>query len=662
MSAALAHRGGDAQGMICEGAIAMVHHMSRSTPESVHERQPVIRSTPASWLVADARIDNRCELAGLIGISRTAAVSDAELIALAYERWGHRCVERLVGDFSFVRWDGQSRELFCARDPMGVRPLYYFESEGTFAFASELKALLVLSEVPRDIDPLQIALFIEGTIADRHRTHYKAIHRLPAAHTLTIGRQRVGPTRYWFPDAERELRLSRPAEYVEAFREIFRDAIRSRLRTIHPVGAALSGGLDSSSIVCAARELAGQMTASPLHTFSLIFPSLPERELKMIDERRYIDSVVRGGGVVPTFVRGDELSPVADIAEVIERLDEPYPAPNLYLHWSMYHAARERGVRVFLDGFDGDSAVSHGFARFNGLVQHGEWDTFEREVRALAAHRRVAPLSILSHFGLPHLSAFAERGSWVEWARSAGQLTRRFGLPLGRTVFNHGLRPATPAAIRRMLRVLRRVPGEAYSLVNADLARALSASGYANEDDVAGVMSTERQSHAQGLSQPAYQLTLELADQSAAAFGIEPRYPFFDRRLIDFCLSVPDTEKFADGWPRLLFRRAMEGILPPEVQWRPDKGNLSPNFHRSFRAAQAVAPDPGPDSPLAPYVDIQALRHMRQRYCSESSTLARSADGHALFRAMVLEQWLSAKQRQSSAASVRSSSPAPAAA
>jgi asparagine synthase (glutamine-hydrolysing) len=213
-----------------------------------------------------------------------------------------------------------------------------------------------------------------------------------------------------------------------------------------------------------------------------------------------------------------------------------------------------------------------------------------------------------------------------------------------------------------MLRVLRRVPGDAYSLVNADLARALSASGYANEDDVAGVMSTERQSHAQGLSQPAYQLTLELADQSAAAFGIEPRYPFFDRRLIDFCLSVPDTEKFADGWPRLLFRRAMEGILPPDDQWRPDKGNLSPNFHRSFRAAQAVAPDPGPDSPLAPYVDIQALRHMRQRYCSESSTLARSADGHALFRAMVLEQWLSAKQRQSSAASVRSSSPAPAAA
>jgi hypothetical protein len=106
----------------------------------------------------------------------------------------------------------------------------------------------------------------------------------------------------------------------------------------------------------------------------------------------------------------------------------------------------------------------------------------------------------------------------------------------------------------------------------------------------------------------------------------------------------------------------MQGILPPEIQWRPDKGNLSPNFHRSLRAEQAVAPDPGPDSPLAPYVDLQVLRQMRQRYCAESSTLARSADGHALFRAMVLERWLSANNGQSSAGTAASSSATPAAA
>lgn len=659
---AIAHRGGDVDSIAREGSIALAYRGSWMTPESVQERQPVIRSTPASWLVADARIDNRCELAGLLGIPMSGGMSDAQLISLAYERWGRQCVERLVGDFAFVRWDSESRELFCARDPMGVRPLYYFESEGTFAFASELRALLVLPEVPRDVDPLQVALFLEGTIADRHRTHYKAISRLPAAHSLTIDSHRARSSRYWQPDAERELRLSNSEEYVEAFREIFREAVRSRLRTIHPVGAALSGGLDSSSIVCTARELGGGAATIPLQTFSLVFPSLPERELKMIDERRYIESVVRGGSVLPTFVRGDELSPVADIDDVLERLDEPYPAPNLYLHWAMYRAARERGARVFLDGFDGDTTVSHGFARFNDLVQRGQWDTFEREVRALATRRRVAPASILPHFGLPHLAALAERGSWVEWTREAGELRRRFGVSLGGTAFNYGLRPAAPPVIRKILRQLRRLPGEASSLLDPDLARALRASDYASDDEAAGAMSSERESHAKGLAQPAYQLTLEMADQSAAAFGLEPRYPFFDRRLIDFCLSVPDVEKFADGWPRLLFRRAMEGILPPEIQWRPDKGNLSPNFHRSLRAAQAVAPTPGPDSPLTPYVDLRVLRQMRHRYCAETSTPGRSADGHALFRAMVLERWLSANDGQRCAARLRSSSLAPAAA
>lgn len=662
MAGALAHRGGDASAVVRDGAIAMAHQMSWSTPEAVHERQPVIRLAPASWLVADARIDNRPELLRLLRVPDTCATSDAELIALAYERWGRGCVARLIGDFAFVRWDSESRELFCARDAMGVKPLYYFESQGSFAFASEAKALLTLPEVPRDIDPLQVALFLEGTIADRDRTHYKAIRRLPAAHSLTVGRNQSVVAQYWRPDTDRELTLASGEEYSEAFGEIFREAVSCRLRSIHPVAAALSGGLDSSSIVCTARDMRRRAGGSPLHTFSLVFPTLPERELRMIDERPYIDSVVRGGGFVPTFVRGDELSPVAEIDEVLERLDEPYLAPNLYLHWAMYRGARERGARVFLDGFDGDTTVSHGFARLNTLIRQGEWDAFEREVRALAARRGVAPASILSHFGFPQLAALATEGNWVAWARSAAQLSRRFGLPLGGTALDHGLRPATPAFVRRMLRIVRRLPDESPSLLDRDLSRALDASGYARSEEEPGVAATERESHARGLSQPAYQLTLELADQSAAAFGIEPRYPFFDRRLIEFCLAVPAAEKLADGWPRLIFRRAMEGILPPEIQWRPDKGNLSPNFHRSLRAAQKAAPDAGPDSPLAPYVDLRVLGEMRKRYCAERSTLGRSADGHALFRAMVLERWLSANDRQSSTRGAQSSSSTPAAA
>lgn len=661
MSAAIAHRGGDASGAICHGALALAHRMSWSTPESKRELQPVIRSAPASWLVADARIDNRGELSSLLRVSEPGRITDAELISRAYERWGRRCVEHIIGDFAFALWDDEARELYCARDPMGVKPLYYFESAETFAFASEAKALFALGTVPREIDPLQVARFIEGRIDDRERTHFRAIKRLPAAHWMSVGRNRSVRGQYWRPDAQREVRYSSSREYSDAFRDIFTEAVRTRMRSVGPVGAALSGGLDSSSIVCTARDLRRANGGEPIQSFSLVFPSLPDNDRRMIDERPFIESVASGGGVVPTYVRGDELSPAADVVDILRTLDEPYPAFNLYLHWGMYRAARERGVRVFLDGFDGDSAVSHGFGRFTDLLDRGEWEVFERETRALAERRQVRPEVLLEHFGLPHLAMLARRGRWPAWSRAARELRRRFNLPITTVSVNHGLRPAAPGFLRSAYRALRRPPAGMRTLLLPELLRALGDVDHGRRDD-ADVLSGERESHVEGISQPAYQLTLEIADRCAAAFGIEPRYPFFDRRLIDFCVALPASEKLANGWPRLVFRRAMEGILPPEIQWRSDKGNLSPNFHRALRTSQAASGQHAADSPLAAYVDVRAVEEMRRRYCAEGSTLARSEDGHVLFRLMVLERWLSGSDGQTAGMSSRSSAVASAAA
>jgi asparagine synthase (glutamine-hydrolysing) len=642
MSAAIAHRGPDDGAMICEGVIGLAHRMLWSTPESLGERQPVVREGARLRLVADARLDNRTELLAALGLASGSRVCDADIIVSAYERWGTSCVERFVGDFAFALWDGRAHQLFCARDPMGVKPFYFFRSDRLFAFASELKALLALPDVPRDIDPLQVALFIDGTVDDRERTLYKAIHRLPAAHTMTVDAQRVRQTKYWRLDGSREVRYSTSDQYADAFREIFREAVRARLRSAHPVGAALSGGLDSSSIVCMARQLQRSSPSPELHTFSLVFPSLPEKDLTLIDERRYIDSVVSGGGLLPSYVRGDQLSPASDVGALLHHLDEPYAAPNLYLHVALYQAMSERGARVFLDGFDGDTTVSHGFARLNTLIQSGRWDIFEREIRALAMRRGIRPELLLSHFGFPYLALQARRGLWLGWMRTARELTGRFGLSRRGTLLDHGLRAAVPASVRSAYRAIRRREVESTSLLRPALARELrqrKSAGGRDADRDATI--TERESHVEGLSQPAYQLTLEMADKCAAAVHVEPRYPFFDRRLIEFCVAVPDDEKLAGGWPRLVFRRAMAGILPPEVQWRSDKGNLSPNFHRALRVSQTSAVDTRALSALDPYLDLPALNEMRRRYCDETLTLGRSDDGHTLFRTMVLERWLS---------------------
>jgi asparagine synthase (glutamine-hydrolysing) len=156
--------------------------------------------------------------------------------------------------------------------------------------------------------------------------------------------------------------------------------------------------------------------------------------------------------------------------------------------------------------------------------------------------------------------------------------------------------------------------------------------------------STERDLHRQGIAQPAYQLTLEIADKAAAAFGVEPRYPFFDRRLIEFCLALPEEQKFANGWTRLILRRAMEGILPADIQWRSTKSNLSPNFHRRFIESDHGIVERMDFTPLAPYLDVDRLRETFRHYRAECRQRDSDADGCLLFRASVLATWLSARK------------------
>lgn len=655
---ALAHRGPDGRGVWLApgGSVALGHLALYTTPESRREAQPLVRPESGVTLVADARIDNREELIGALGVSRASAPTDAELIAAAYDRWGEGCAERLIGDFAFALWDVRKRTLFCARDPMGVKPFYYFREQGHFAFASEAKALFTIPGVDLTIDEEQIALFLGWHHEERSRTVYRHIFRLPAAHTLVVTPDRVALRSYWSADGARDVRLTSEADYEEAFREIFGQAVSARLRCQDAVGATLSGGLDSSSVACMARELRGP-SAPPLPTFSLIFPELPERELRMIDERSFVDAAVRGGGLNPTYIRGDKLSPLSEVDRIVWHLDEPFSMPNLYLHWAMFGAAGDAGVRVLLDGFDGDSAVSHGFGYLTDLVRAGDIDMLAAEMRAFSSRHAKSPAMALDAYVLPYLSELARGGRLIEWSRTASRLRRRFGLARWRVATRHGITAFMPKTFDWS----RQRESSEHTLLQPALARFV----HGKKVDLARrerrrAMPSERAAHVEGISQPLYQLTLEVADKCAAAFGVEPRYPFFDRRLIEFCIGLPGEQKFGGGWPRFLLRRAMQGILPPEIQWRTMKSNLSPNFHRQFRAVDVRQRPIGSGGALATYARVDRLMELRRAYESCSASQRMRAEGLALFRAAVLEAWLTqpmdSNRRQSP--DVRVASPA----
>jgi asparagine synthase (glutamine-hydrolysing) len=182
MVARLAHRGPDGKGVWSEGCVGMGLGMLWTTPESLHEKLPLMNQRGDLVITADARIDNRAELIAKLNLtdSPPGDITDSELILASYERWGERCTDKLLGDFSFAIWDGREHALFCARDHFGVKPFYYYYlSERIFAFASEIKALLCLKEVPRQLNEVRVADYLVSMFDDKAITFYQDILRLP---------------------------------------------------------------------------------------------------------------------------------------------------------------------------------------------------------------------------------------------------------------------------------------------------------------------------------------------------------------------------------------------------------------------------------------------------------------------------------------------------
>jgi len=611
MAGKLRHRGPDGRTVWIDGPVALGHCMLRVTAESLHEQLPLTVENGAYTITADARVDNREELiATLWDEPPIDTPADSELILAAYRRWGDSCPLRILGDFAFAIWDRRGRTMFCACDPMGVKGLYYHLSPQALSFASEIKALFVLDGVPRKLNELRIAEYLATLFEDRSGTFFQDILRLPAAHTLHVTPWTFQLRQYWSLDPQREIRLGSDDDYTQAFRELFLKAVRCRTRSVFPVGAALSGGLDSSSVACAAAQVR-KPDADPLHTFSLIFPGLPEGDLRQIDERPHMRCVLENGRFTPHFIEADRLSPMWQIERVHTHLDQANNAPNLYLHWAMYDAAHQQGVRVFLDGFDGDGTVSHGFERLTELAQSLQWFTLRREIRMLSQGHLagIAPWRIAKEYCVKPLTP--------RWAFTAYNLLRgRTREAWSENIFiEPGFRART-GIIQRARRLLR-------------------------ESGDWSLTRTARQRHWNGLNQALYTYTLELADKASAAFGIEARYPFFDRRLMEFCLSLPAEQKLGHGWNRLIQRRAMQGVIPPEIQWRPQKGNLSPNFYLrllDFERERLEDISLGRTHELEPFVDAGKLRSAYQAY--QLSHSRGQGEGIQLFAAVNLALWL----------------------
>lgn len=618
MSDFLQHRGKDDSRLWHQNNIGLTHQMMWTTPESLLEKLPSKSRVNSNFITCDARIDNRAELISQLPFEgrKNDEITDSEIILTAYDKWGEDCLPRIIGDFVFVIWNEREKTLFAARDPLGVKHFYYcFQPHKMFALASEVKALFALEEIPCELNEEHLGDYLILNSEDKESTFYKNIKRLPATHALSVNEKGLRIWRYWKPETQ-ELRLKNDGEYHEAFKEKFTDAVTSRLRSAYPVGSMLSGGLDSSSIVCVASQYLKNQAKNPLHTFSAVFPSIAKID-KRIDERRFMQSVIDETGCKSHFVNADEASPFRDIEKILWHTDHPVGAP-IYMDWELFRAANKAGVRTLLSGFDGDSTVSHGYEDFAHFAQRG-W--LLRLIREGFAMRKNMP---------------------------------RRSHSLKRLIWHRGIAKAMPQSVYTIWRKLRGRKPEDYtpspisfplhfSAVNEnfrksfDLENRLISFREANYPE--GISPIEY--HWNALTNGHFSQVLENLEKSAAAFDIEPRFPFFDRRLIEFCIALPPGQRVYKGWTRSIFRYSMNGIVPDDVQWRTDKSNIGASVKINmlkYGSKQLENVAYNNSHQLEKYVDIELLKKAYLAYQADS--MGKESEALLLLTNVYLLNWL----------------------
>jgi len=612
MSQVLAHRGHDHVGLWNGGPVALAHRMLATTPESLAERPPLRSIEEGVVITADVRLDNRSELIEKLDLAKLPQpITDSSLVLAAYRKWEVQCPKELLGDFAFAIWDERKRRFFCARDHFGVKPFYYYFSDNLFLFASEIKALFVDPRVPKRLDEIRIGDHLALLSSDPEITFYRDIRRLPPGHSMTVTQEGIRLERYWSLDPDRELRFGSDDEYAEAFRDIFMSSVECRLRSAYPVASLLSGGLDSSSITCAARELLARSGAPSPVVISAVFDRVSE-----CDERPYIEEVLRHIGLPASYVHADCVSPLIEIETMLWYQDQVVNAGNLYINWSLYEQASSRDVRILLDGFDGDTALSHGTGYLIELARAKRWLALAKEVRAYSSKLKT-----------PWLKAYR---AWIE-QYAVRPVTNRLGTirqlrQFGGKILRRNQRSEPlldtwqdfldPGFVRRIGLAERRKQARA------------------------GTVFSERQKHYRLLTWSMIPDTLEALDKVGAAFSVEPRYPFWDKRIAEFCLALPSSQKMRRGWTRWIMRRAMEGLLPKTVQWRGDKSDLGPSLDKgllTFERPRLEQLQLSDFEILQDYIDVASLRRAYYRFMTGTAT---ELEALMVWRSLSLAIWL----------------------
>jgi asparagine synthase (glutamine-hydrolysing) len=580
------HRGPDGEGFYDTPGASLGHCRLAIIDLSDAGHQPMRDPSGRYCLTYNGEIYNYLELANELRALGHCfrSHSDTEVLLTAYRQWGAACLARLRGMFAFAIWDEQERRLFAARDRLGIKPFHYWtDSQGRLAFASEIKALLAFVPTVRVNRRLAQAFLAWGLLDhEAAETMFEDIWRLPPGHSLTWEPDRgLSLQRYWHLEVTNDLETPpvRRAALIAEFRARFEESMALHLRSDVPVGTCLSGGLDSSSIVCtASAELhrRGIWREDWQHTFSACFDD------PRLDERPYIAVVAEATGCQTHFVfpRGEWLQ--RDLHALLWHQEEPVGGFSVYSQYCVARLAREQGLKVLLDGQGADEQLA-GYRKFI-LVY----------IRQLLRARC-------------YLRALHETFAFV----------------------------TSPA----ILRTSSLVDGRRYLFRSApELAQLWPADTLPERPATLGLGDGLGRRIEADLLQFSLPSLLRYEDRNTMAFGIESRVPFVDHVLVEWLATLPADMRLRGGWTKYILRQALADVLPAKIRARKSKlgfatpdsawlaGPLAEWLHSTLRVPQY----------LNDVVDMRGVHHLLTQHLAGQRSLAVET---LLLRLALYETW-----------------------
>lgn len=578
MKRAMLKWGTDGGNMLIDGPVGMGQMRLFSTPEAIYEKMPIIDKARGIVFTAAGRVDNREGLNAECGMrgGEVSEISDGELMLHAYLKWGEDSPARIYGDWAFAAYNQKERRLFLARDHHGITSLYYYANSHIFAFSSSRNALLALNLAPNEIDELYLAQVLVSWFAyHSERTIHSAVKRLTPGHSITIMPERIDIRRYCRLEDTPELRLPKRGDYVDAFRNVFDEAVRCRLRAIGGIAVTLSGGLDSGSVAATAArflKIKRQRLAA--------FTSVPVSDTRKYTGKHFGDELPfahatakHTENVDVCAIRADGINPIQAIRLAILLHNEPgHGTSNYFWLLELMKMVHDKGYRTLLTGQHGNIGIS-----WRG-------DVFSQTIG----------------FQLRTLG-------WKKWTKDV-------------------VKRCSPAMMLKLYRKMQNQKIGAWrsSAINHDFADRLNLFELMQGTHDAFFLTLSPYRQRCHLLRPGRCIGGAWWAEHGAAYGLEVRDPTADARVLAFTLSVPDRI-FMDpetGMDRWLIREAMKGRMPDEVRLNRERGLQSADLVLRLRACAGevdTALDELARGPAAAYVNVPYMREVWQMIRTEDT-------------------------------------------